>query len=161
MGTIQLPTQEAKASKSLPEKPKTKRIKPTSKPVVTVSANELEMNFATRRYRVRGLEHNPSPQQLRVNILAVREELVYLDTLDLYQARSRASFIKGTAHELLLDPTIIKRDLGQLLLELESLQQSRLENATAKAQLLKLHYQARRVDTANAGGVNHRLLSFK
>ena len=38
------------------------------------------------------------------------------------KARSRASFIKATATELFVDADIIKRDIGQLLLKLETLQ---------------------------------------
>jgi hypothetical protein len=105
-------------------------------PELTVSASgsEVELIFDTRRYRIRGLENNHSAQQLRVNILAVRNGLVHLDTLDLYQARSRTSFIKATANELFLDQQTVKRDVGQLLLQLEQLQHQRCERETAVAQ---------------------------
>jgi len=59
--------------------------------------------------------------------------LIHLDTLDLYQARSRSSFIKATANELFLDPQIVKRDVGQLLLQLEQLLHQRIEQETAVA----------------------------
>jgi hypothetical protein len=55
---------------------------------------------------------------------------VHLDTLDLYKARSRASFIKATASELYVDADVIKRDMGTMLLQLESLQLDRIEAAT-------------------------------
>ena len=86
-----------------------------------------------RRYRVRGLEQNHSSLQLRVNILASREELVYLDTLDLLKARARNSFIKAAAAELYVDQALIKQDVGGLLLALEQQQQAQIEAAT-KAQ---------------------------
>jgi DNA primase len=102
--------------------------------IVSASGSDVELIFDTRRYRIRGLENNHSPQQLRVNLLAVRDELVHLDTLDLYQARSRTSFIKATANELFLDQQIVKRDVGQLLLQLEQLQHQRFQQETKVAQ---------------------------
>jgi DNA primase len=110
----------------------------TGQLVVASAGTDIELIFDTRRYRIRGLENNHSSQQLRVNILAVRDELVHLDTLDLYQARSRLTFIKATANELFLDQAIVKRDVGQLLLQLEALQQQRLEQETAVAQAVEV-----------------------
>ena len=86
----------------------------------------------------RGLERNHSSQQLKVNILAARDELVYLDTLDLYKARSRNSFIKATATELLTNNEIIKRDIGTMLLKLEQLQHERIEVATRSKKSVEL-----------------------
>jgi len=83
---------------------------------------------------VRGLEKNHSSQQLKVNILVNRDELVHLDTLDLYKARSRTMFIKATATELYIDTDVIKRDIGRLLLQLEQLQLDRIEAATQTQQ---------------------------
>jgi DNA primase len=102
-----------------------------SKPVIEVNGQEFHFTIGTRRYRVRGLEKNLSGQQLRVNLLAARDELVHLDTLDLCQARSRAAFVKAAATELFVEEETIKRDVGRLLLELEQLQQEQIEAATA------------------------------
>ena len=55
-----------------------------------------------------------------------------MDTFDLCKARSRASFIKATATELFVDESIIKKDIGQLLLQLEQIQQEQIEAATRK-----------------------------
>ena len=89
---------------------------------VEVREHEVHIQLEDRHYRVRGLEKNLHSHQLRVNLLAERQELVHLDTLDLYKAKSRASFIKATASELYVEEALIKRDLGQLLLKLEALQ---------------------------------------
>jgi DNA primase len=99
---------------------------------VTVEEKNQEIHIAidTRRYRVRGLEKNQSGQQLRVNILATRDELVHMDTLDLCQARSRACFVKAAATELFVEEATVKRDVGRMLLALEQLQQERIEAAT-------------------------------
>ena len=93
-----------------------------------------------RRYRVRGLEKNNALGSLKVNILALRDDLVHLDAIDLVKARSRASFIKATAAELFVDTDIIKRDIGQLLLKLETLQQQRIDAAkTPKRKRVELN----------------------
>ena len=85
---------------------------------VEASDHEVTITIDTRRYRIRGLDKNLSPHQLRVNILATRDELVHMDTFDLCKAKSRVSFIKATASELYIDEAIIKQDVGKLLLQL-------------------------------------------
>ena len=95
------------------------------------SAHDVRITIDTRRYRIRGLENNFSPHQLRVNILATRDELVHMDTLDLCQAKSRTSFIRATAAELYLDEPLVKQDVGKLLLQLEQLREAQLTAATA------------------------------
>ncbi len=131
----------------------------TSDVVLETKGDEIHLSFGgLRRYRIRGMEKNHSSQQLKVNILACREDgkpscierptgadhmsravapevrgdspLVHLDTLDLYKVRSRTSFIKATASELYVDADVIKRDIGTMLLELEKLQLDRIEAAT-------------------------------
>jgi DNA primase len=110
---------------------KTKTAKKKTDVVVETKNDEVHLSFdGQRRYRIRGLERNHSSQQLKVNILAARDELVHLDTLDLYKARSRNSFIKATATELFTDNDVIKRDIGTMLLRLEQLQHDRIATAT-------------------------------
>ena len=114
---------------------------PTSDVTLETIGDEIHLSFGgQRRYRVRGLEQNHGSQQLKVNILAVRPDanpggshggdLLHLDTLDLYKARSRNSFIKATASELFTDQDVIKRDIGTMLLKLEQLQHEQIEAAT-------------------------------
>ena len=119
--------------------------KPNTDVVLETQGDEVHLSFeGQRRYRVRGLDHNHSSQQLKVNILAERNEgpgdspLVHLDTLDLFKARSRNSFIKATASELYIDEQVIKRDIGTLLLQLEQLQLDRIEASTQTHQPVQL-----------------------
>ena len=92
-----------------------------------------------RRYRVRGLEKNTSATTLKINLMAWRDDLVHLDVLDLSKARSRASFIKATAAELFVDVDLIKRDIGTLLLKLETLREEQIQAAKApKVQVVEL-----------------------
>ena len=123
-----------KGKKNPREKSEAKsKINKTDVTVETIG-DEVHLSFdGNRRYRIRGLDRNNSSQQLKVNILAARDELVHLDTLDLFKARSRNSFIKATATELFTDNDVIKRDIGTMLLKLEQLQHERIEAATQSA----------------------------
>ncbi len=91
---------------------------------------DLYLRLDTRHYRIRGLENNHSPHQLRVNILATRDDLVHMDTLDLCKASTRQAFIRATASELYLEEALVKKDVGRLLLELERLRESQIAAAT-------------------------------
>lgn len=76
-----------------------------------------------RQWRIRGWKKNLSPESMRVNLQVRREHNGYhVDTLDLYAARSRAAYIKQAAIELGVPDDTIKRDLGFVLLKLETLQ---------------------------------------
>ena len=59
--------------------------KQSSDITVETVGDEIHVSFGIRNYRVRGLEKNNSSQQLKVNVLARRDDLVHLDTLDLYR----------------------------------------------------------------------------
>jgi len=98
---------------------------------VETKGDEAHVTIDTRHYRIRGLQRNLSPHQLRVNILATRDDLVHMDTFDLCKAKSRASFVKATAAELYIDEQVIKQDVGKLLLQLEQLHQQQMDAATA------------------------------
>ena len=97
---------------------------------------EYAVTFGSRRYRVRGLEKSLSYEVLKVNLLASAPasdgaaggEAVHIDTLDLYQARARAAFVKAASVELGVAEEVIKGDVGRLLLVLET-EQEKLINA--------------------------------
>jgi len=118
------------------------RAKQTTKtkpdPVVERKGDEVHLSIDTRHYRIRGLERNQSSQQLKINVLARRDDLVHLDTFDLFKARSRSSFVKATATELYTDIDIIKADIGKLLLTLEQLQLDQIELATQTVKPIEL-----------------------
>jgi DNA primase len=88
-------------------------------------------NGNARRYRVRGLAKNLGYEVMRVNVLAATAERFYVDTLDLYAAKPRASFVTQTAAELALPEDVIKADLGKVLLKLEQLQEANIKRALA------------------------------
>jgi DNA primase catalytic core len=109
---------------------------PAAAPVeVTPDVKESEATFTfgengnARRYRVRGLAKNLGYEVMRVNVLAATPERFYVDTLDLYAAKARGSFVAQTAAELALPEDAIKADLGKVLLKLEALQEANIKRA--------------------------------
>jgi DNA primase len=85
--------------------------------------HEVNFRFGERRVRIRGLERNKSYDQLKVNILVGRGEAFFVDSVDLYHARQRAAFLGQAADELKISAEVLKKDLGQVLLSLEALQE--------------------------------------
>jgi DNA primase len=94
-----------------------------------VSDDEVVMSFGDRRYRIRGLARNLSYQTLKVNVLISKGEAYYVDSFDLYAARSRSQYIAQAAKELAVRDEIVKLDLGRVLLKLEALQEAAIRAA--------------------------------
>jgi len=94
------------------------------------SAEELIFQFVDRRWRIRGFSKNTSAEQLKINALVSREGGgFHVDNLELYSARQRGVFQKLAADELGVEENLIKRDLGELLLKLETRQEEALRAA--------------------------------
>jgi DNA primase catalytic core len=89
---------------------------------VEIDAHELRLTLGDRSYAVRGIEKNLSYEQLKVWIKARCGEFVHVDTVELYQAKQRAAWLKQTAVELGLSEDVVKGDLGKLLRALEARQ---------------------------------------
>jgi DNA primase len=119
----------------------------TSSPLVAGSdvdvqavPDELHIEQGGCQWRVRGWRKNLSPEQMRVNVQVRRVSLdgspagYHMDTLDLYSAKARASFIRQAAIELGLSDESIKRDLGHVLLRLETLQDEAIRVTKAPKQ---------------------------
>jgi len=93
-----------------------------------INEREIKMMFGDRHYRVRGLNKNLTYDQLKVNVMVSKDDALHVDTLELYNAKQRQTFIKIASSELAIDPNIIKKDLGKVLLKLEALQDDHIEN---------------------------------
>ena len=100
------------------------------------------MQYGDRRYRIRGLSKNLSFEQMKVNVLVARMEdpsvskeaaSYHVDTLDLYSARQRSVYLKQASEELSVKEEILKKDLGQVLLKLEELQEEQIEKTLEPA----------------------------
>jgi hypothetical protein len=105
-----------------------------------VSEREVVLSFGegtqlpnpARRWRVRGLPKNLSVGVLKVNLMVSRDDgRFHVDTLDLYAARSRAVFLQQAALELAMADSILKADLGRVLLALEGMQDEAIQAALA------------------------------
>ena len=68
-----------------------------------------------------------------MNLLVSREVRFYVDTLDLYAARARASYKTQAAVELGVAEPVIRADLGSVLLQLEALQDAAIQQTLTPA----------------------------
>ena len=104
----------------------------TSASPATEHASQLTYTFDDRHWRVRGLEKQLSCERLKVNLLVSRRELVHIDTLDLYAARLRRTFLEEAAAELYVAEATLKQDLGSVLLDLELRQEALIRQRVAR-----------------------------
>jgi hypothetical protein len=94
---------------------------------LTVTPQYIAFTRGDRHYQVHGLERNMSSLTLRVCLQATRQDLIYLDTLDLVKARSRNALIQAIAVELFVEESTVKKDIGILLLQLEDLRNRQID----------------------------------
>ena len=94
-----------------------------------LSEDDIRLTRGPRSYRVRGLARCLSAESLKVTLRLSAGERLHLDTLDLYQARQRAMFVKAAALELGVSETVIAGDLSALVLALEPLQEQAIRGA--------------------------------
>jgi DNA primase catalytic core len=119
-----------------PEPPPASPVPPVPPPDIAtlINGNEITLTLGDRRYRVRGLAKNLSFELLKVNLLAARGDRFYVDPLDLYSAKQRASYITHAALELQSPDNILKSDLGKVLMRLEQLQEDSITQALQPAE---------------------------
>ena len=101
---------------------------------IEINGDEITITQGDRRYGVRGLGKNTSYELLKVNVLVsgtnLRGELLYHgDTFDLNLARQRAAFIKQASEELGVKEEIIRRELGQVWMQLRDLRDEQIKKA--------------------------------
>ena len=85
------------------------------------------LNLDGRLYRVGGLERNTGVTALKITLRVWWDDLFHLDSLDLCNDAHRRKYIERAAEECRLDPELVKRDMGKLLLQLEGLQEEQLD----------------------------------
>ena len=95
---------------------------------------DVHIAMGDRQWRIRGLDKNNSHEVLRVNLRIMYNGLFYINVIDLYQDKQRRHFIEEAAKETVLDGELIKRDMGRLLLQLETMQEERIRAALAPAE---------------------------
>jgi DNA primase catalytic core len=140
--------------------------KKESKPVpgltLRQAGEDCFMTIGDREYRIRGLHKNTSFEVLKVNLRLWYAERFYLDTFDFYRAKERAHFVAVAASETNLSPDLVKRDLGKVLLALESLQEERLRaEMEPKSDRLEITDEARKdaLELLRSSNLLDRILS--
>ncbi|MCB9913476.1 MAG: toprim domain-containing protein, partial [Planctomycetes bacterium] len=85
-----------------------------------------EATFGDRSWRVKGLSRNRTDDVLRVTVRVLRQGVAgfHLDTLDLYQAKSRDAFARAASAELGIDLEVVRADLARVVVSLEERQQA-------------------------------------
>ena len=103
---------------------------PSRVPEVEVDSGTYETAFGDRSWRVKGLFRNRSDDVLRVTVRVSRQIPGYtgfhLDTLDLYQAKSRETFSRAASPELGVSADVLRADLARLIVALEERQTAQL-----------------------------------
>lgn len=119
----------ATATEAIPEPTQAGPIPPAppAPPAMQVSGQEVTVQLGDRVWRARGLARNPSPEAMKINLMVRRGEAFHVDGLDLLSAKARGSFVAEAANELGLPADAIKRDIGQVLLALEGVQEELIE----------------------------------
>jgi DNA primase len=92
-------------------------------------ADEVLLQAQACSWRIRGWKKNTTPEAMRVNLQVRSQAGYFVDTLDLYAARSRTAFVRQASVELALGEDVVKRELGEVLLKLEGLQDELMAQA--------------------------------
>jgi len=98
-------------------------------PPLTRSGDYHLLNLGPREYRIGGLDKNNSLEVLKVAVRLRHGEEFHLDSFDMAQDNQRRRFIERAAEETRLEKELIKRDVGRLLLALETALQERIASA--------------------------------
>lgn len=107
-------------------------IAPSSSPSVDAEIGERDIviRLGDRLWRARGLARNASSEAMKINLMVRRggddDGRFHVDGLDLLSAKARAAFVAEAALELGMPADAVKRDIGQVLLKLEAVQENML-----------------------------------
>jgi len=98
-------------------------VEPEQPEPTPANGDEVSFTFGERQWRVRGVAKNLSFETLRVQLRVLSGESYHLDTLDLCNAKHRQNFLAQAHGETGQAADALKRDLGQVLLKVEELQE--------------------------------------
>ena len=91
---------------------------------MTVTDGEINVPLGDRSYRIKGFAPEKITDSMKINLMAAKGDAFHMDKLDLYMSKQRQLFINQASVELGVEPEVIKRDLGKVLLQLEALEQA-------------------------------------
>lgn len=132
--------------------------------------DEIQLEPGVCSWRVRGWKKNTTPEAMRVNVqvrVVMEGEAgaggYFMDTLDLYAARARASFIRQASIELGLGEDAVKRELGAVLLKLEGVQDELMAQArrpaTPQAPILSVQEEQEALELLRAPNLMQRIVA--
>jgi len=96
-----------------------------------------------REYRVSGLEKTLGADHLKIGLRVQIGERFHLDQIDLMRDAERRRFIERAAEETSVAPDCLKRDLGRVLLAVETTQTQLMKPAEAVAAAVELSPEER------------------
>ena len=110
-------------------------IAPPSPPPIDAEIGERDIviRLGDRVWRARGLARNASSEAMKINLMVRRDAAFHVDGLDLLSAKARAAFVAEAVLELGMPADAVKRDIGQVLLKLEAVQEDMLREGAPAA----------------------------
>ena len=101
----------------------------------TISEKHIIIKIKEITYKIQGFnlsENNIYQTQMKINLRTIFEDNYYVDTFDLYSAKSRDSYKRECAEELGIDEEVIKTDLKAIIYRLEELLECRQNACSPK-----------------------------
>jgi DNA primase catalytic core len=131
-----LPVTEYPASNPVENKKETKPEQPTLSSLVAEAAtriiggqveveekeDEVLIRIADRIYRIRQFYKNLSPGTIKINILLMRGEAFFQDSMDICLESPRTNYAKRASVQVEVAVDLLLNDLGRILFKLEELQ---------------------------------------
>ncbi|MBD2782254.1 CHC2 zinc finger domain-containing protein, partial [Xenorhabdus szentirmaii] len=90
--------------------------------VTTLADNgDIVVQQDGQEWRIRGAQQKAGATVMKVNVQLIDKPsgALFVDSLDILSARARSGFVRQASQELALPETLIKRELGRVLLVLE------------------------------------------
>jgi hypothetical protein len=91
-------------------------------PAAALAHDELVIETAPRRWRVRQIPKTPGA--MRVNVMVQLADRFHVDNLDLYAAKARAAYAQAASTEIGTDAEVLRGELGRVLLAVEDAQRA-------------------------------------
>jgi DNA primase len=101
------------------------------------------LEIDNREYRVTGLEKTLGADHLKIGLRVQMGDRFHLDQIDLMRDAERRRFVERAAEEIGLTPDLLKRDLGRVLLAVETEQARMMKPAEAVAAAVELSPEER------------------
>ncbi len=96
-----------------------------------IQGKDILITLDTRTYRVRGWDKPSSSEVLKVNLWVSQDDRIYVDTLDLFQSKTRTHFARQASTELGTSEESVKADLTKVIRVLVKIQSEQLTKALA------------------------------